>query len=114
VVFVGYEGDGFRVGSEDLDLGSAVGSVAGLIFCFGFHGELEGDGPLLGGGLFPRRRREEGKSEIRGGRLRKNRGRRVEENKSEGEASEGRRRKTPLEHLSKVGSGGGVGEWQMR
>ena len=80
----GDEGDRFRVGSEDLDLGSSVRSVAGLVFCFGFHGELEGDGPILGGGLFPLGRREEGKSEIRGGRLRENSGRRAEENKSEG------------------------------
>lgn len=94
----GDEGDGFRVGSEDLDLGSAVGSVAGLIFCFGFHGELEGSGPLLGGGLFPRGRREERKSEIRGGRLRENRGRRAEENKGAGQTNKGRRRKTILEH----------------
>ena len=83
MIFVGYEGDGFWVGSEDLDLGSAVGSVAGLIFCFGFDGELEGGGPLLGGGLFPSGRREERESEIRGGRLRENRGRRAEENKGE-------------------------------
>ena len=111
MIFVGYEGDGFWVGSEDLDLGSAVGAVAGLIFCFGFHGELEGSGPLLGGGLFPRGRRKERKSEIRGGRLRKNRGRRAEENQGEGQRNKGRCRKTILEHLSKVGSGGGVGEW---
>ncbi len=80
----GDEGDGFRVGSEDLDLGSAVGSVAGLVFCFGFDRELKSGGPILGGGLFPRGMREERKSEIRRGRLRENRGRRAEMNKSEG------------------------------
>ena len=105
----GDEGDRFGVGSEDLDLGSAVGSVAGLIFCFGFHGELKRLRPILGGGVFPSGRRHEGKSKIRGGRLREKR-----DGKAAEKQSEGRHRKNPLEHLRKVGAGGGIGEWQMR
>ena len=57
-------------GAEHLDLRGAVGLVAGLIFYFRFHGELQGGGPLLGGGLFPSGRRKEEKSKTKGGRLR--------------------------------------------
>jgi hypothetical protein len=35
-------------GAEHLDLRSALGLVAGLIFCFRFHGELQGGGHSLG------------------------------------------------------------------